>query len=398
MIGTGWMSVAPLETEAAPKEADLANWRNSPFSSWAFRNIRSILPVADIAPSVEAVLPLPVRSMSFEQFRLGDKGGVTLRLDDVLRATATDGIVILHEGRVVYEAYDQGLTPHAPHIIMSATKSIVGLVTGILQASGDLDVDAPVSHYLPEMAATAYAGATIRHLLDMRTGIEFDERTLRVYAVATNWEPLQDGEATQGLCAFFQSLKLPHKPHDGAFKYVSANTDLLGWAIERATGKSFAALVSDLLWKPMGAEDAGYITLDREGLSRCTGGLCTTVRDLARVGQLMLMGGCRDGREVVPASWLDDIADNGDRNGWKQGGFGAGFGGRDMSYRSGWYVINDEPKILFAMGIHGQNLFVDQANRLVIAKLSSQHSPIDPGAMALTHRAVAEIGRCLTGG
>jgi CubicO group peptidase (beta-lactamase class C family) len=174
--------------------------------------------------------------------------------------------VILHDGAVVFEAYDQGLTPHAPHIIMSATKSIVGLVAGILQGAGDLDVDAPVTRYLPEMRATAYEGATIRHLLDMRTGIDFDERQMRAYAVATNWDPLPDGETTQGLTAFFQSRTSPHKPHGGPFKYVSANTDLLGWAIERATNKSFAALVSDLLWKPMGAEDAASITLDRQGL------------------------------------------------------------------------------------------------------------------------------------
>src|SRR4051794_10045573 len=185
MIGAGWMSVA----EAGPKEVNLANWRDSPFSRWAFRDI---LPVADIAPSTDAVSPLPVRSTSFEHFRLSGEGGVTLGLDEVLRATATDGIVILHDGRVVFETYDHGLTPHAPHIIMSATKSIVGLVTGILQASGDLDVDAPVTRYLPEMAATAYAGATIRHLLDMRTGIDLDERQLRAYAVATNWDPLRD--------------------------------------------------------------------------------------------------------------------------------------------------------------------------------------------------------------
>jgi CubicO group peptidase (beta-lactamase class C family) len=392
------MSVAPFETEAGPNQVNLANWRNSPFSRWAFRNVRDILPAADIAPSIEAVAPLPVRLLSFEEFRLGGEGGVTLSLDDVLRATATDGIVILHDGRVVFEAYDHGLTPHAPHIIMSATKSIVGLVTGILQASGDLDVDAPVTCYLPEMAATAYEGATIRQLLDMRTGIDFDGRTLRAYAVATNWDPLQDGETAQGLDAFFQSLKSPHKPHGGPFKYVSANTDLLGCAIERVTGKRFAALVSDLIWKPMGAENTAYITLDRQGLPRCTGGLCTTVRDLARVGQLMLMGGRRDGRQVIPTAWLDDISRNGDRSAWKQGEFAAGFGGREMSYRSGWYVINDEPKTLFAMGIHGQNLFVDHANRIVIAKLSSQHAPIDPGAVALTHRAVAEVRRCLSGG
>ncbi len=88
---------------------------------------------------------LPVRSTSLSEFGLGGEDGVRLSLDDVLRKTSTDGIVILHNDHVVFEAYDHGLTPHAPHIIMSATKSIVGLVTGILQASGDLDLDAPVA-------------------------------------------------------------------------------------------------------------------------------------------------------------------------------------------------------------------------------------------------------------
>jgi len=390
------MSIAHADSEAGSATTTLANWRNAPFSRWAFRNIRDLLPVAEIAPSADAVAALPVRSDSLAQFSLvGD--GVTLGLDDVLRMTATDGIVILHDGRVVFEAYDHGLTPHAPHIIMSATKSIVGLVTGILQATGDLDADTPVGRYLPEMAATAYDGATVRHLLDMRTGIDLDERQMRAYAVASNWEPLRDGETRGGLRGFLQSLKFQSKPHGGHFKYLSANTDLLGWVIERASGRSFAALVSELLWKPMGAEDGAFITLDNEVLPRCTGGLCMTARDLARIGQLMLAGGRRDGRPIIPGTWLDDIARNGDRAAWKQGEFGAGFGGRAMSYRSGWYVIHDEPSMVFAMGIHGQNLFVDHANRLVIAKLSSQHAPIDTGAIALTHRAVAEIRRCLTG-
>src|SRR3954447_19401162 len=135
MIGAGWMSVAPRETEAGPSQVNLANWRNSPFSRWAFRNIRDILPVADIAPAIEAVAPLPVHLLSFEEFheefRLSGEGGFTLSLSDVLSATATDGIVILYNGAIVFEAYDHGLTPHTPHIIMSATKSIVGLVCGI---------------------------------------------------------------------------------------------------------------------------------------------------------------------------------------------------------------------------------------------------------------------------
>jgi hypothetical protein len=109
-----------------------------------------------------------------------------------------------------------------------------------------------------------------------------------------------------------------------------------------------------------------------------------------------LAGGSRGSTDIIPSALIEDIAGNGDRGAWKQGEFAASFGGRDMSYRSGWYVMSDDPEMLFAMGIHGQNLFVDRTNRLAIAKVSSQGTPIDYLATALTHRAVAEIRNCLT--
>jgi len=155
--------------------------------------------------------------------------------------------------------------------------------------------------------------------------------------------------------------------------------------------------VSELLWRPIGAEHAACIAVDREGAPRCTGGLCTTARDLARLGQLVVDGGSRGSRQIIPPALIHDIAANGDPEAWKNGEFAASFGSRRMSYRSGWYIIHNEPQILFAMGIHGQNLFVDRANRIVVAKLSSQDNPIDYRATALTHRAVAELRRCLAG-
>jgi CubicO group peptidase (beta-lactamase class C family) len=289
------------------------------------------------------------------------------------------------------------MTPRTSHILMSASKSIVGLIVGILRGNGQLYLDAPVSDLVPEIATTAYRGATLRHLLDMRTGVVFDESDLRAYSAATNWDPVPDGARTTDLHAFFENMTAAFNPHGGPFRYVSANTDLLGWAIERATGKRFAELAAELLWNPLGAENDASITLDRKGAPRCTGGLSTTARDLARVGHLMMQGGRRGAHQVIPSEWIDDISQNGDRQAWKYGEFAQGFGGRSMSYRGGWYVIHDEPRTLFAMGIHGQNLFIDRANRLVIAKLSSQGSPIDYGAVALTHRAVPEFRRCLLG-
>jgi CubicO group peptidase (beta-lactamase class C family) len=390
----------PLSTADQHADASLSNWRTAPFSRWAFHNVRSIIPVAEIATAPDVMLALPESPVALDAFALRLPNGSSLDLDGFLKATATDGIVILHDGRIVFEFYDGGTTKQTPHILMSATKSIVGLIAGILHHSGDLDVDAAVSHYVPEVAATAYRGASIRNLLDMRTGVVLDEAEQRAYAAACNWDPVAPGEATAGLHAFFEHLAAFPKDHGGPFSYVSANTDLLGWAIERATGRTFADLVSTLLWQPMGAAEAAYITVDRAGAPRCTGGLCATVRDFARVGQLLLARGQCGSTAVVPPAWIDDIAANGDPKAWSAGQWGESFAAisRKMRYRSGWYVVDDEPQILFAMGIHGQNLFVDAANRIVIAKVSSQNDPIDNRAMWLTHQAVPEFRRCILAG
>ena len=381
-----------------PSDITRANWRSAPFSRSAFHNIRSIFPVAEIERAADDVLALPETPLSLDAFKLPLPNGASLDLNGFLKATATDGIVILQDGRIVFEFYDGGTAQRTPHILMSATKSIVGLVTGILHQRGELDVQAAVATYVPEIAAGPYRGATIRQMLDMRTGVVLDEAQQRAYAVACNWEPVTPGE-TPDLHAFYTQLNGPAGQHGGPFSYVSANTDLLGWVIERATGRSFAEIVSDLLWKPMGAADGAFITTDGKGAARCTGGLCATVRDFARVGQLVLMQGRRGADMVVPKDWIDDIAGNGDARAWREGQWGEAFAAisRKMRYRSGWYVIDDAPQILFAMGIHGQNLFVDAANRIVIAKVSSLNSPIDPQAMWLTHKAVAEFARCVAG-
>jgi CubicO group peptidase (beta-lactamase class C family) len=386
------MPLASHQSQQA--KADLSNWRTSPSNRWAFRKIDALLPVAEIADGGD-VAPLPDRRQELDQFGLAtDKAGV-LSLEDFLRATSTDGFVVLHHGELVYEFYDHGTTADTPHILMSASKSITGLIAGILQARGRLDSDALVSSYVPEIADTAYREATVRHLLDMRCGVVLDAGELRAYAVATNWEALAPGEQQFGLHTFFSELKAPYRSHGGPFSYVSANTDLLGWVIERATSERFAGLASELLWQPMGAEHAALMAVDCEGAPRCTGGFCTTTRDLARLGQLIVMNGSRNGVNVIPPALLADILTNGNRDAWKQGEFAASFGGREMSYRSGWYVVHDEPRMLFAMGIHGQNLFLDRASQIVIAKVSSQGTPIDYAASGLTHRAVAEIRRCL---
>jgi CubicO group peptidase (beta-lactamase class C family) len=388
----------PLSTETEQTAANLSNWRTAPFNQWAFHNVRSIIDVAEIASSPGNVLALPDSAQALDDFAIQLPNGSSLNLQGFLRATATDGLVILRDGHIAFEFYANGNTQAAPHILMSATKSVTGLVTGILHHKDELDVDAPVSDYVPEIAATAYQGATIRHLIDMRTSIILDDAQQRAYADACGWDPVAAGEVPN-FHDFYAHMGGTPVLHGGPFAYVSANTDLLGWAIERAAKRSFAELASDLLWKPMGAEGETYITVDRKGAPRCTGGLCATLRDFARLGQLVLMKGRRGSDQIVPEAWINDMAYGGDHEAWRTGQWATNFASisKNMRYRSGWYVIDDAPQILFAMGIHGQNLFVDRANQIVIAKVSSQSQPVDPQAIWLTHKAVAEFARCLSG-
>lgn len=390
----------PAETSPSPDAASgekpaatLANWRTLPFNRWAFQHVGELITTERIANAADDVWKLHNAAHSFDDFRVRVQGGEMLDFTSFLEATATDALVILRDGVVACEYYAHGMTAQTPHIIMSASKSITGLLAGILAGRGTLDLDADVTALLPEIAATAYRGATLRQMLDMRTGIVLDLDATRDYAAAAGWDALAPEQPPSDLKRFYQSLSIKPQPHGGSFRYTSANTDLLGWAIERASGRRFAQLVSELIWQPLGAEEPASITLDRGGLARATGGFSMTARDFARLGQMMLDGGARDGRAIVPSAWIDDLWTNGDRAAWKSGEWPKLFSYRSMSYRGGWYVVDDEPRMMFAMGIHGQNLFVDPTNRLVIAKLSSQGTPVDNAAWAVTHRALPELRR-----
>lgn len=365
----------------------LANWRTAPFNRWGFHHVRELIPTADIANDPSNVWELPRQLI---ELSLGD-----------LQATETDGLVILHHGRLVYEYYGPGMTAASPHILMSVTKSLLGILAGILASRGVLDLQRQVIDVIPELKDTAFRGATIRHLLDMASGIDFDENYLATsgpiveYRKATGWNPIPPGETASDLRNFLRTLTKADGRHGGRFHYVSPNTDLLGWIIERSAGKRYADLMSELLWRPMGAECSAYITVDRLGAPRCAGGMCVTARDLARVGQLIVNDGCRGDTAVIPRSWIADVMAKGDTQAWDAGPFAVYYPRQTIHYRSKCYVVEGEQPLFFGLGIHGQNLFVDRARELVIAKLSSQPQPMDLKRIALTTKLVEQARAAL---
>jgi hypothetical protein len=233
----------------------------------------------------------------------------------------------------------------------------------------------------------------VRDLLDMRAGIAFDEDYLAAggaiieYRKATLWEPLDPGQAPLDLRSWYQGLTEPDGAHGRPWHYVSPNADLVGWIIERATGRRYADLASELLWRPMGAERSAYVTVDRLGAPRCAGGFCATARDLARIGLLFAEGG--DG--IVPEHWLDDIISGGSREAWDASDGAEKLPGLPIRYRSFWYVLDRRSPLAFCIGVYGQAMYVDRARGFVMAKFSSQDLPLDLERKMLTIRAAEAV-------
>ena len=371
----------------------LANWRTAPFNRWAFRHVREIVPSARIARSSQPAWRLkrgiePLEAVAFETPE-GRKATVA----EMLAETFTDGLIVLKNGRILHESYHAGHDAGTPHIVFSVSKSVTALIAGALVGQGLLDPDRPVTHYIPEAKASAYGTATVRHVLDMTVGVAFEENyldpdpTFLRYREATNWNP-PTGEPSD-LKGFLSTLPGNGKPHGEAFHYVSPNSDMLGWILERAGGRRYADLATDLLWKPMRPEADAYVTVDRLGAARAAGGVCMTLRDMARIGEMVRCRGMAGGRQVVPGEWIDDIAGNGDPEAWARGSMASLIpGGR---YRSKWYVTRTG--VLMAIGIHGQWIYVDRAAGVVIAKQSSQPLPADDPADILTVRAFKALAK-----
>ena len=384
-------------------QVTLANWRKAPFNKWSFTHVRELIPSAPIANDPEGVAELPIAAVDFDGLEF-DFEGARYDLAGFVAETESDGMLVLRDGAIAHEHYGDGMDATTPHILMSVSKSVLGLVAGILVERGVLSTNATVAEWIPEVAETAWAGATLRDLLDMRVGIVFDEDYLATsgpiieYRKAQGWDPPAPGDEPSDLRRFFRSLTESDGPHGGAFHYVSPNTDLLGWVLERAAGRRYADLVSELLWRPMGATSGACITVDRLGAPRAAGGVCATVRDLALLGNLVANRGERDGRQIVPAEWIEDILEAGDPEAWNAGDFAPYFPGMDAHYRSKWYVRRGESPLAFGVGVFGQNVFVDPAHGIVVAKMSSHAAPMDERLISLTVCGVEAIRRHLVEG
>lgn len=376
-----------------------------PRSRWAFSHVREMRPTVAVwrgsGPVSELARGDAALDREIEQLPVKAATGTTHTFGDTHGLTYVDGIVVLHEGRIVHERYFGALDDHTPHLAMSVTKSFIGTLTEWLAHEGLIDLAQRVPHYLPELADTGWRDATVRQTLDMTTGVDYNEdytdpdSGFRDYGRAANFAPSPPGQRAD-LCAFLRTVG-QREPHDQAFIYRTVNTEVLAWILRRVTGLSIARLLSERIWQPMGAEADAYFLVDALGLESCGGGLNTTLRDLARFGEVMRCDGAFNGRQIIPAAVVETIRRGGDRK-----LFLAGDGPhypllRGGSYASQWWFSHDAHGVYEARGIHGQRLHIDPAAGMTIARYASHPHAASSGNDPYALPAFRAVARRLAG-
>jgi CubicO group peptidase (beta-lactamase class C family) len=329
-------------------------------------------------------------------------GGSATTVGAVMAGTATDGWAVAHRGEMVAEEYFGGMGPQTRHLLFSVSKSLVGAVVGALHGAGAIALDAPVTDYVRALAKCGYAGATVRHLLDMRSGVAFSESyddpaaEIHLLDQAMGWAPKHNADAPATLQEFLLTLR-QKSAHGGPFEYRSCETDVLGWVCEVAGGQRMPQLMSELLWSRIGAQCDATIAVDADGTGFFDGGVNACLTDMIRFGSLFLRDGASlTGQQVLPAAWLADTFAGGADS---RQAFAASPDDNEMPggmYRNQMWFPYPGANVVLCQGMCGQMIYVNRAAELVAAKLSTQQDSHEPH-MLDTLRAFDAVARELAG-
>ncbi|KZN52673.1 hypothetical protein N474_22830 [Pseudoalteromonas luteoviolacea CPMOR-2] len=371
-----------------------SNFFSFPNLRWSVCNMRALLPTENIkrdpfnATPISYALMQGIDSVTFSPMNSSTR----MSWHDSLAANYTDGILVLHKNKVVYERYRGCMDEHTNHAAMSMTKSLTGLIAEILIARGKIDENAKVRSIIPELQGSAFGDATVRQVMDMTTSLRYSENyadpnaDIWQYSYAAN--PLPKPKEYAGPVGYFEYLQTVQKSgvHGKEFGYKTVNSDVLGWIVARASGKKFNVLASELIWSKLGMEYSADITVDGIGTPFAGGGLSATLRDLARIGIVMLNNGKINGVQIIPTSAVASIRQGGDKSVFSTAGFKTIPNG---SYRSMWWHFHNEHGAFAARGVHGQTIYIDPKAKMIIVRLSSHpvaaNSAIDPTSLPAYH-------------
>jgi CubicO group peptidase (beta-lactamase class C family) len=301
--------------------------------------------------------------------------GKTYTPEQFLERTYTNALLVMKDGRIVYENYRNNTNEETRFIAFSMTKSIISILVGVaLEERRIKSLDDPIDRYLPELGSGGYSGVTIRQILQMRSGVDYEERYDfgNPGIAASNHEH----SLVENVTRFADAARTVKRknPPGTVWQYKTLDTAVLGWLIERVSGGStLAAYTAQRLWEPVGAESNAVYSMDGPpGMGRefSGAGINATLRDFARVGQMVLNGGEANGHRIVSSQWLAESTR-------PTGGPGPGYG-----YQ--WWM-GERPGSFQAIGLQGQFIYIDPATRTVIVKLSY----FPPGNMTPERETVA---------
>lgn len=359
-------------------DINLDNWKDFPYSAHTFQNVAELIPVHEIVGPGTATMPQNIDSTilagSYEiagQMQTGT---------DFLRDSYTDALLVVKNGTIVAEYFANNMNMSSQHLTFSVSKSITGIIAGIVLKKYGISSDVKVSTIIDGTNSGAYADATIRNLLDMSVSLDFDESyaskegVYARYRQAMLWMSREEGSeySEEDLEKFILSLPKAQDEHGYRFSYKSPNADLLGLVVQKIAGQPLAELISQELWQPLECGPA-TITIDRKEMARTAGGLSCSISDLALVGELMRRGGIQNGKSLLDPMWVIDTFANGDVQAWERGEFYSSF--PQGAYRNQWYSIGDGE--LCAIGIHGQWIYINTVKEIVITKFSCQPTADD---------------------
>ena len=392
-----WMTGFPPAPEKLIMQPE-SNFFSFPKLRWTVCHIRELMPTKQVSRGIGAPIPLAygldegIDSVTFTP--TGSLESMTWK--ESLSENYTDGILIIHKGKVVYERYFGALNETGKHGAMSMTKSLTGLLAETLVAQGQLDDTTTVESIVPELHDSAFGSATVRQVMDMTTALDFSEDysdpNADIWAYSEAASPLPKPTEYEGPNGYFEYLQTVEQNgiHGQAFGYKTVNTDTLGWIISRVSGMDLANLLSDRIWSRMGAEQDGYMTVDSKGTPFAGGGLSAGLRDLGRIGLLVLNGGEINGQRLFPEEVVENIRSGGDKKAFAKAGYKTLEGG---SYRSMWWVFHNKHRAFAARGVHGQTIYVDPTAEMVVVRLASfptaENAQIDPTSLP-AYQAVAE--------
>ncbi|ORV45748.1 hydrolase [Mycolicibacter engbaekii] len=380
-----------------PAGISLDNWLSEPYSRWSFQHVEDFVATALISRGTGPVAVLPAAGAELSATPVTATDGSRTTVGAIMAATATDGWAVAHRGTLVTEAYLGTLGTHTRHLLFSVSKSLVAAVVGALHE--EIDLDAVVTTYVPALADCGYAGATVRHLLDMRSGIAFSDNYLHPTAEihlldeALGWAPRSRAGGPGTLREFLLTLR-QKSAHGGPFEYRSCETDVLGWVCEAIAGQRMPELMSELLWGRLGAQQDATIGVDAAGTGLFDGGISACLTDLIRFGMLFVREGVAlTGHQVVPAAWIADTLAGGpdSRQAFAASPDDTGMPGG--MYRNQVWFPHPGNNVVLCQGMCGQMIYVDRAAEMIAAKLSSQSFAADSRMLSDTLRAFAAIAR-----